>query len=51
MSKVTIEDILFTQADAVEALETIARLEEDERGSIPARPMYGDPTSRPTGGT
>ena len=47
MSKVNIEEILFTPADASEALETIARLEEDRRGSIPARLMYDDPHQPP----
>ena len=47
MSKVNIEEILFIPADAAEALETIARLEEDQRGSIPTRLMYDDPHQPP----
>ena len=47
MSKVNTKEILFTPADAAEALETIAWLEKDERGSIPARLMYNDPSQPP----
>ena len=48
MSKVNFQDVIFTPADAAEALETIAGLEKDERGSIPARLMYDDPHKPPT---
>ena len=47
MSKVNIQEVLFTPADAAEALETIAWLERDERGSIPVRLMYDDPHQPP----
>ena len=48
MSKVNLQEVIFTPADAAEALETIAGLEKDERGSIPARLMYDDPHKPPT---
>ena len=47
VSKVNIQEVLFTPADAAEALETIAWLELDERGTIPARLMYNDPHQPP----
>ena len=47
VSKVNIQEVLFTPADAAEALETIAWLERDERGTIPARLMYNDPHQPP----
>ena len=47
MSKIYIQEVLFTPADAAEALETIARLERDGRGSVPARLMYDDPHEPP----
>ena len=47
MSKVNLQEVIFTPADAAEALETIAWLERDERGSIPARLMYDDPHKPP----
>ena len=54
LSKVNLQEVIFTPADAAEALETIAHLEKDGRGcgSIPARLMYDDPHKPPTyGGT
>lgn len=50
MSKVNLQEVIFTPADAAEALETIAHLEKDGRGSIPARLMYNDPHKPPTWG-
>ena len=47
MSKVNLQEVIFTPADAAEALETIAWLERDERGTIPARLMYDDPHKPP----
>ena len=47
MSKVNIQEVIFTPADAAEALETIERLERDERGLVPVRLMYGDPHEPP----
>ena len=48
VSKVNLQEVIFTPADAAEALETISGLEKDERGSIPARLMYDDPHKPPT---
>jgi len=48
VSKVNFQEVIFTPADAAEALETIAALEKDGRGSIPARLMYNDPHVPPT---
>ena len=47
MSKVNIQEVIFTPADAAEALETIERLERDERGLVPVRLMYDDPHQPP----
>ena len=47
MSKVNFQEVIFTPADAAEALETVAWLEKDGRGSIPARLMYDDPHKPP----
>ena len=45
--KANFQEVIFTPADAAEALETIARLGKDGRGSIPARLMYNDPHKPP----
>lgn len=47
MSEVNIEEVIFTPADAAEALETIAWLERDQRGLLPARFMTDDPHEPP----
>ena len=47
VSKIFMQEVLFTPADAAEALETIAGLERDGRGTVPARWMYGDPHEPP----
>ena len=47
VSKVNFQEVIFTPANAAEALETIAHLEKDGRGSIPARLMYNDPHQPP----
>ena len=47
MSKVNIQEVIFTPADAAEALETIEWLERDERGLVPVRLMYDDPHQPP----
>lgn len=47
MSKVYFQDVIFTPADAAEALETIAWLEGDQRGKIPAILMHNDPHAPP----
>ena len=47
MSKVNLQEVILTPADAAEALETIVWLEKDGRGSIPVRLMYDDPHKPP----
>ena len=47
MNNVNLHAVYFTPADAAEALETIAWLERDDRGKIPAILMYVDPHEPP----
>lgn len=47
MSKVNLQEAILTPADAAEALETIASLELNGCGSVPARLMLDDPHEPP----
>ena len=47
MNRVNIQDVFFTPADAGRALDTIARLERDDRGIVAVRLMYSDPREPP----
>ena len=47
MSKVNLQEVIFTPADAAEALETIEFLARDGRDVIVARLMRGDPHQPP----
>ena len=42
-----LQEVFFTPGDAAEALETIARLEQDERGIVAVDLMYEDPHEPP----
>ena len=50
MSKINLQEVTLTPADAAEALETIALMESDGRGLAAADLMYDDPHEPPTGG-
>ena len=47
MSKINLQKVTLTPADAAEALETIALMESDGRGLAAADLMYDDPHEPP----